>query len=58
MNEKKIIEKCDGFKEIYGPWFYCPNCNKSTLLPKYEFCSSCGQAVKWPDNYKDYFRKY
>jgi len=55
--EQLPVEKFDSWDELYGPWFKCPKCNESTLMPEWRFCSSCGQAVEWPASYKEFIKR-
>lgn len=51
LSPKKIKEKRKAkpinpyFDEIYGVFFYCPNCNEDNIYEEHLFCPNCGATL-------------
>ena len=44
MKPREAIDSRDRFTH-----YYCPKCNKKTILIPQEFCLNCGQKLDWSD---------
>lgn len=43
-------EDSDGYDEMYGEWFICPNCKNSTVIFRSNYCSKCGVKFEWTNS--------
>ena len=49
MEEVTIDRKKDYYctDEVYCPWYTCPSCENTYVMPESNYCSECGCKFEW-----------